>query len=383
MISPSVAFKDTDERLYPNVAAYLICRAPALLHRSKIPAVLLRVERDGKLQRADLADIKAASAKGEVVFSASDRLGDGFAVIDAYLSPLLGALTPYVWAFSAPRAYGGVVYTLGTAIPGVAGEALEPLHLLPSTGSLRAVERPNLSPEAPTEAITWWVRRLDRAMSVVSDPAVFSDSNGAYAPNYHLHAILTFEQVFRRVGVIQQSDRDGDARRVLLFTVLDTLERLTNRKLVELCTHGVAVETLERLRKDMSIGAQEVLLPAAERAVEALERLQDGFYLRRQTGAATIDFTLTDGTPASYTPEHAAAEYVRVLRNATHGHGSNQDEAVPRTDALLVHHDGTIPHDLAAPGIPVSPRPVDQAGSAPPPPVRVGPNLMAGRGPLG
>ena len=127
-------------------------------------------------------------------------------------------------------------------------------------------------------------------MSVVSDPAVFSDSNGAYAPNYDLHAILSFEQVFKRVGAIQQSDRDADARRVLLFTVLDTIERLTNRKLVELCTHSVAAETLERLRKDMNHGAQEVLLPTAERAVEALERLQDGFYLRRQTGAATIDF---------------------------------------------------------------------------------------------
>lgn len=340
-------FKDTDEPLYPNVGAYLIRRNPALLHRSKIPAVLLRVARDGKLQRADLEDIKAASARGEVVFSASDGLGDGFAVIDAYLSPLLGALSPYVWAFSAARPYGAVLYTLGVAIPGVAGESLEPLHLLPSRGSLTAIARPTLTPNAPTDAITWWVRRLDKAMSVVSDPAVFSDSNGAYVPSHHQHAILSFEQVFRRVGSIQQSDRDGDARRVLLFTVLDTLERLTNRKLVELCTHSVAAKTLERLRKDMSPGAQEVLLPAAERAVEALERLQDGFYLRRQTGAATIDFTLTDGTPASYAPEKAAAEYIRVLRNATHGHGSNREEAVPRTDTLLVHHDGTIHHDLA------------------------------------
>jgi hypothetical protein len=96
----------------------------------------------------------------------------------------------------------------------------------------------------------------------------------------------------------------------------------------------------------MSSEAQEVLLPAAERAVRALEHLQDGFYLRRQTGATSIDFNLADGSSESYTPERAAAEYVRVLRNATHGHGSNREGAVPRTDALLAHHDGNIHHDL-------------------------------------
>jgi hypothetical protein len=339
-------FDDTDESVFPSSGVYLVRRQPALLHRSKIPAVLLRIARDGKLQEADLEDIKTASAKGEVVFAASDGLGDGFAHLDAYLTPLLGALSPYVWAFPATRASGTIIYTLGRAISGVAGEALEPLQLLPSRRALSPIPSPRLSPNASSAAITWWVRRLDKALSVISDPALFSDSNGYYVPSHHQHALLSLDQVFRRTGSIQRSYGDGDARRVLLFTVLDTLERLTDRKLVDLCTHSFAVRTLKKVRKDMNAEAREILLPAAERAVQALERMQDGFYLHRQTGAASIDFKLTDGTSESYTPEQAAAEYIRVLRNATHGHGSDRDDAVPRTDALLTHHDGTIHHDL-------------------------------------
>lgn len=36
-----------------------------------------------------------------------------------------------------------------------------------------------------------------------------------------------------------------------------------------------------------------------------------------------------------------------MLRAATHGHGSNRAGRVELTNALLAHHDGTIPHDLA------------------------------------
>jgi hypothetical protein len=167
-------FAATDEQVFPNSGVFLIRRDPALLHRSKIPAVLLRIARDGKLQQADLEDVKAANAAGEVVFAASDGLGDGFAHLDSFVTPLLGALSPHVWAFSATRLSGSIVYTLGTAVSGAAGEAVEPLQLLPSRGALAATSAPNLSPNAPAAAMTWWVRRLDKALSVISDPAVKS-----------------------------------------------------------------------------------------------------------------------------------------------------------------------------------------------------------------
>ena len=335
-----------DEQIYPNFGVFLIRRAPALLRRSKIPAVLLRIARDEKLQQGDLEDVRNVSANGENVFAASGGLGDGLADLDAYLTPLLGALSPHVWAFPATRPAGTIIYTLGRAIPGVLGGVVEPLQLLPSRQSATPTPMPELSAAASSAAINWWVRRVDKTLSIVSDPALFSDADGRYVPRHHLHAFLSLDQVFRRTGSIQRSHRDDDARRVLLFTVLDTLERLTGRTLIELCTHSFATKAFDRVREAMQAEAREILLPGAERALQALKRLQDGFYLTRQTCATSIEFTSTDGTPHTYTPEQAAAEYIRVLRNATHGHGSNQEAAVPRTDALLAHHDGNISHDL-------------------------------------
>jgi len=337
---------DDGDRVYPHAGAHLVRRDPALLRRFKIPAVLLRVARDKKLQQADLTDIKNASESGEVVFAASDGLASGIALLDAYLTPLLGALSPRVWAFSAARTSGTIVYTLGRTIPGVLGGAVEPLQLLSSREGPATATPPPLSPSASVAALTWWVRRLDKTLSIVSDPALFTDDAGHYVPRHHQHALLSIDQLFRRTGSIQVSHRDHDARRVLLFTVLDTLERLGNRTLKDMCTYDFAAQALQRVRSAMPSDAQEVLMPAAQRALDALEQLQDGFYLHRQTGSPTIDFTAMDGTTVSYTPPQAAAEYIRVLRNATHGHGSNRPEAVHRTDALLAHHDGTFPYDL-------------------------------------
>lgn len=153
--------------------------------------------------------------------------------------------------------------------------------------------------------------------------------------------------MFRRVGSIQRADRDRDARHVLLFTVLDTLERLNGRTLVEMCTLSFAERTARRVRKALPGDAAAVLMPNVDRALAALGRLQEGFYLPDQLDAERVAFTDEAGTPSSLTRERATAEYLRILRNATHGHGSNRAERKALTNTLLVQHDGHVPHDLA------------------------------------
>ena len=87
---------------------------------------------------------------------------------------------------------------------------------------------PSLSLNASSNASSWWVGRLNDIFSVLADPAIFTDRRGIYVPAKHLHALLTVEQLFRRVFSIQANYRDSNARRTLLFTVPDTLERLTS-----------------------------------------------------------------------------------------------------------------------------------------------------------
>ena len=152
--------------------------------------------------------------------------------------------------------------------------------------------------------------------------------------------------MFRRVGSVQRADRDSDVGRVLLFTVLDTLERVSGRSLVEMCTLQFAERAARRVRKEMSGPAAAILMPAVDRALAALRALQDGFYLPAQLGSDRLTHTDAAGHKTSLGREEAAAEYLRLLRNATHGHGSNREERKALTDSLLVQHNGHVPHDL-------------------------------------
>jgi hypothetical protein len=338
---------DSDEKVFANAGVHIFQREPALIHRLKVASVWLRVSSDGALGLEDISQVQTALAAGDGAFASSQGLYDGIYTLDAYIGPLLGALTPAVWSFHASRMLGTIVYTLGQPISGTAGTAAELLHVLPHQANHEASEIPGLSANAPAAAIDWWADRLNNLFAVLGDLAIFTDRQGLYVPAKHLHALLTVEQLFRRVASVQTSHRDANARRILIFTVLDTLERLTGRDLPALCFLPFAQKTYSALADDMPAAAAEVLLPAAQRAIIALEKLQDGFFIRRHAGKTHIEWTDPRTGPNRLTPAEAAAQYIKILRDSTHGHGSNKVNQVARTNALLTHHDGKIHHDLA------------------------------------
>jgi hypothetical protein len=339
-----------DDHPLANAGVHLVRLAPALVHRTKLFTVLLQATYDPRLQPGgDIAALKRVlESEGESVFAASRSLFEGILIGDNYLGPLLGALSPAVWAFSAHRVSGVIVYTLGAALAGTTGDAAELLQVLPSQGASATMAMPKLPAQAPGAALAWWTTRLNELFGVLTDPAVFTDTTGTFRPPKQLHALLSVEQLFRRVGSIQTDHRDGHARRVLLFTVLDTLERLTGRPVAKLCSRPFAQATLDRLDAELSGNpAAEILLPAARRAIEALHGVQAGFYLARQLGSATISVPDENGSTRELDFDDATAEYIKVLRDATHGHGSNRAKRVELTNALLAHHTGQIPHDLS------------------------------------
>jgi len=326
---------------------HLVRRAPALVHRGKFTSMLLQAEHDPRARAGDTEHLRAAIRSGELAFNASTGLYDGILVGDAFLGPLLGALTPYIWAFAAHRALGAIVYSLGRPLSGTPGRPTELLHLLPSQGARDTTALPVIPPGAPAAALDWWTARLNAMFGVLTDPAIFTDRAGTYLPGKHLQALLTVEQLFRRVSSIQTVHRDANARRVLLFSVLDTLERLTGRAIHVLCSLRIARQRLEAVTDSVPSGAATILLPAATRAVDALRDTQDGLFLRRHLGSDDIEVPAPGEGTQMLDPDTAVAEYIKVLRNATHGHGSTKGGRGPLTTALLAHHSGNIPHDLA------------------------------------
>jgi hypothetical protein len=339
---------DLHNALSPEGRVHVIRRhGHELLHRSELAKVLLRIQHDPPLRAGRLAGLHATHAAGQLSFASSQDLTDGIFLLDAYLGPLLAALTPSIWAFSAHRQLGVIIYTLGQPLAGTEGDAAELLHVLPLQGDPTSFAVPTLSPGAGNAAIRWWTTRLNDLFGVLTDLAVFTDRNGDYHPIKHLHSRMTVEQLFRRVNSIQIARRDSNARRVLLFTVLDTLERLTGRPIEDLCLLRNVRKRLDTLRTDIPTEATEILLPVAERAVTALTELQDGFFMGHQPGGTLVHLTHRDDHVERVDAGVAAARYIKVLRNATHGHGAKHDNQVDQTNVLLAHHTGAIPADLA------------------------------------
>jgi hypothetical protein len=339
--------EDEAEKVFANCGVHVFQRDPALIHRLKMASVWLRLSADENLRVGDLHEVKTRLAAGDGAFASSEGLYDGIYTLDAYIGPLLGALSPAIWSFHASRILGTIVYTLGQPIAGTTGTASELLHVLPHQGAYEASKIPSLRPSASVSAVDWWADRLNRLFAILSDPGVFTDQEKRYVPEKHLHALLTVEQLFRRVASIQTSHRDANARRTLFFTILDTLERLTGRDLTVLCSLRFAQKTFDALDGNVPDAAAEILLPAARRAVDALESLQQGFFISRHAGSSRIEWTDPSTGHVQHTLDEAAAEYIKVLRNSTHGHGSNRANQVVRTNALLTHHNGHVPHNLA------------------------------------
>jgi hypothetical protein len=338
---------DSSDKVFASAGVQLIRRSEALLWRMKLASIFVQMQQDPRMQSGDLSHLKGQLGDGALAFQSSSGLNDGLYLLDAYLGPLLGALTPAVWAFAASRSFGSLVTTLGQPLAGASGEAAELLQLVSVPGATHSLPTPKLSPGASTDAVTWWVRQLNELFSVLSDPVVFTTRSGVYEPNAQLHAVLSIEQLFRRTTSIQLAHRDTNARRVLMFTVLDTLERLTNRNLDSLSSLPTAIKTLQAVRKTIPASAAEVLLPAAERAVASLRDLQSGVFFARRSGAPdTIDLRMESQPDVAISVERATTWYVKALRDATHGHGSNRAKVAERTNALLAQHNGAVPYDL-------------------------------------
>jgi hypothetical protein len=331
---------------FPNTGLHVIEVNPALHHRLKIASVWLRIEQDLRLGGGDVSHLKGLSTKAGQAFNSSAGLYSGVMMFDAYLSPLLAAGTPGIWAINVVRSFGSMIFDLGTFISGTEAEAAEMLHLILTPGAREVVHFPKLSASSADHAIRWWAEQLNLLFGVLSDLSTFTDTSGDYRPAKHLEALLTIEQIFRRTTSLLVAHRDTNARRALMFTVLDSLEGVRGTNFLTMCKLDHARKVLADLEDSMPAPAAELLLPAARRAVAALDSMQDGFFIRRQLGTPTVDLQLGGSSIRRLSLEEATARYLKVLRDATHGHGSDKESTKAMTDALLAHHDGEIPHDV-------------------------------------
>jgi hypothetical protein len=327
--------------LLPDSAAYVAEVDVALSFRYAATRVLLQVHDD-----PSLISQRSGQQRDELIFNSGRWLFSDTAVgLGAYLSPLFLSLSPWVWAISAPRAGGVVIYTLGRAVIGRRGEAAELLQLFLPPGRATAGPGPQICALDIDAALMWWITALDRMFTEITDPAQYQTAAGQYDERRNFEALLSVEQAFRNVQSLSAHDRDGHTRRVLLFDTLDTLSGIRAPDFDRMCELACARRALTEIEEALDPAAGRVLLPRASAAVLALEQFQHGFFLRSRLASGGLRVPDKRGNDNVMSLEKAAAAYLRILRNAGHAFGSRPGQQ-PRDEVLLMSHTGEIPVDL-------------------------------------
>jgi len=276
-------------------------------------------------------------------FKSSEGLLTGAYLLDAYLGPLLGALSPAIWGAGVPRGGGQLIFNLGRQLGGTTALASDLLSTIVRQGADSSIHFSALPSQSVPAAIAWWTNQLNHLFGVLSDPSLYVATGDLYDPGRHIEALLSIEQLFRRVTSIRTSHQDLHAARTLMFSTLDMFENLLGRNILNLCHPAHAAKTLSKLRASIPIAAQDVLLPAADRAVAALAKVGEGFFL------TDTDDLVDRGDGFGISRDEATAQLLKLLRNATHGHRPQKGGArsIALSNQLLARHDSHIPSDLA------------------------------------
>ncbi|QNI08717.1 hypothetical protein GAN17_22520 [Mycobacterium kubicae] len=339
---------DSGDPAFTKRSAHLVYATELLIRRVRLPGIMFRFDQDPDALENLLAQQQNGS-ESERMFGSSTEWFQELVGLVHYLGPLLGCLSPRFWCVPACVPPYAILFSLGIDINGFRQTPMEPMQLIPTSARDEPSSRAQLSDYASHQAIHWWATRLNQMFQYLSDPTTFRDAQGNYAAHEHQHWMLTFGQVFGLTTSIQLADRDRKAQRALMNNLLDAYaDRIIGVSFERLCTLKFAQRTAEEVRKLMPPGAAAILMPAADRALQALEQTQEGFFIQRQRGDEEVRFRLPDGSWEQRPAERATAMLLKVYRNSTHGFGpkAGQRRKNEIDASLLVHHSGELPDDL-------------------------------------
>ncbi|MCS5524711.1 hypothetical protein NY551_18410 [Curtobacterium flaccumfaciens pv. oortii] len=325
----------TEEAL-PHAALYLIQTSPVLGNRYGVARAMLHPVTERPEHRPD----------GTTFASSMGLMNDVGYGLTAYLEPLVTSLSPYVWATTIARAGGVLIVTFGAALNASHGKATDLLALsqrdsaIGEFNDLAGVEQ--IAPVAFRAALRWWVQQLDVVFSQLTQPANYV-VDGVYHPPAAVERMAAFEQICRSVQTIGSS-RDEHARRLALFHALDSAQGVSSGLSRDRATTLNKMERLlERLRGHMPADVQQVLIPRAVAAVEALREVQDGFVMNSRIRPGGLLLPDAQGNDVVIPLATAAKDWLRVLRNSQHG----LDDPSPRDRALLAAHNGAVSPRIA------------------------------------
>lgn len=325
-----------------KLAARFVQFSPFITERLALARALVRVEVE-----PDLMERKPTVTPGDSVFGSAWYLGPDVQLArDVYMSPLYLAAAPNIWCFRCYRTEGVLIYDFGGFISGGSPGLSELSHLFnPMATNL---PKPlNVSGKQDfAGASTWWVSRVDDLLCVLTDFSTYCDASDSLIARSMFEAFLGIEHLGRRVHGILLQDRDFGNRLALAYDAIDILDGLGIVKAELAMTWSHAKKTYDRLSGSLPPAAIDLFLPAAKSAVDALQSMQSGFFMKSMLRPGGISLPDGSGNDRLWTLEDAVAAYLRQLRNANHGYEPKRDANLKRNEMLLTVHTGKLDQGL-------------------------------------
>ena len=288
----------------------------------------------------------AEDVQGKRLISRSSRglFPDTTLGFDAYFSCMCASLSPAIWAYPIGRPGAVILLLFGDAMSGQETLARDKIQLLaPQKRSSEVDLSPTSDPKTYTLAARWWVEQLSTLFSIVTEPANYA-VEGFFEPAKATERLLTIEQIFRDCQSILTLTRDDHARTMLAFTLLKRLEGvIPGYSWKSVVGHTAVATILEKLKLDVPKALHDVFLRRAERAVRAIESLEDGFFAGGDNNESSVLLPDKNGVVIPVSRKAAVTEWLQLYRDSLHGFGKPSR----RDRALLAAHDGEMPGDFA------------------------------------
>lgn len=351
-----LGFLHTPTAQLPDVMETFFSEAGKRLPRSELLVVDVASELSVRYNLAKLlitAELAPAQLSGDSLPAGRALTTGGIFTAELFTAPALLALAPYVAGVPASRARGAAVWLFGQPVAGLTFPTDQLIDTVrPPTDRLDGPRQrggqnpPTATAEQTMAFFTWWTTQVNKILALATDPVNFADRpSNVYSPVKHWQYLASIERLFRDVAeTLADTEYHETAQLRAAYDALDTLEGMRHGGFDTLVTPSRAARTLQNLRQDLPPDIAAVALPICQRAVDALDKVKDGF---TPTGTYYTPTGLA-GLPGKKGPmnttwDQATSLYLQRDRNSAHSFLTMEKWE----KALLLSHNGSLPRGIA------------------------------------
>jgi hypothetical protein len=169
---------------------------------------------------------------------------------------------------------------------------------------------------------------------------------GRYDAALHYGDLISFDRLVAAVNTILiGSRREEFTRRLAFFEALDILEGFRQGTYSTLLDSVALAAHMRKLQSKIPKSLRQFLIPRCERALEALKAIDNGWYLKERIGTRGLSISTDTDQPDVRPLNQAAADYVRLVRNA--GHALRESLEKSENRSLLVSHSGQLAPEIS------------------------------------